>query len=246
MSIVKMSRNQEQFKFKHFSVNHSISSMKIGIDAVLLGAWIDPSGLDILDVGCGCGVISLMVAQRNSCAKILAIDIHKDSVTEAQSNFVSSQWRDRLKAVEMDYMCMQNDMKFDLIVSNPPYFSSGIVNPETPRLIARHESLLSPGSLLKKGRNILNPNGRIAVIIPTERENGLLAQSNELGYVAKRILRVSGREGKPFNRTLIEFVSNTCLKTGYSIDTQELYIRDSNGEYSDAYKDLCKGFYLKF
>ena len=129
------------FRFKKFACSHGAGSMKIGVDA-----------------GTGCGVIALMCAQRNPASDILAIDVDDSSVMEARENFSMSPWSGRLEAMHEDFNHISlKDV--DLIISNPPYFNSGISSPDTPRLMARHQSDLSPHVLLTKGKDMLSERG---------------------------------------------------------------------------------------
>ncbi len=220
--------------------------MKVGVDAVILGAWADSTGSSILDIGCGCGVISLMMAQRNPNARIIGIDIHEQSVIEANDNFNSSPWNTRLEAKNIDFMEFPENKLFDLLISNPPYFDSGIVEPDTPRLIARHESFLSPKSILRKGKNILKEKGRIALVVPFEREEEVKGEALASGYFTLRILRVSGSEGKMPKRSFMEFVTDPAHESAYERAIQTFCIQNREGEYTSEYHSLCEDFYLKF
>lgn len=250
-----MRQDKGVFRFKQFACAHSRSSMKIGVDAVLLGAWADVGNATrILDVGTGCGVIALMCAQRNPDAHIDAIDIDAGSVEEASSNFMSSPWADRLKASLEDY----NDIslnKYDLIISNPPYFKSGIDMPETSRLVARHESGLSPARLLDHARDFLLPGGAVNMVIPSDRFEELMYCVAEYGYRLSRGCRVKGHPDAPVKRLLLEFErcetagdrneSRQHVKAG-EFSWENLTLETSPGHPTEAHRMLCKEFYLKF
>ncbi|MDE6682224.1 MAG: methyltransferase, partial [Muribaculaceae bacterium] len=159
--------------------------MKVGIDAILLGSWAEVKNRKrILDVGTGCGLIALMCAQRNSDAQIEAIDIDRGSVEEAQENFDDSPWKERLSVRKSDFI-EHKGTAYDLIISNPPFFSSGITKIANPRERARHQDILSPKVLMEKGCGMLNPNGRIAMIVPFEQVEELIqiSLSNELSLI---------------------------------------------------------------
>lgn len=240
-----MSKHNRPFKFKQFEVSHHRSSMKVGVDAVILGAWADISqATTILDVGCGCGVISLMCAQRNPNAKIIGIDIHAESIEEARENYINSPWVDRVSAYLADFNHFRENFaeKFDYIISNPPYFDSGIGTPETAREIARHQGGLSPEIILEKGRTLLTPQGKIGMVIPSNQSVSLEEFAKGTGLYPNRVLIMTGREGSLPKRVFIEFSFNSV----YNPETEYLTLEKGDGEYTDEYSSLCHDFYLKF
>lgn len=231
------------FHFKEFDVYHSQSSMKVGVDAVLLGSWGNVNGSRGLDAGCGCGLIALMAAQRNTDACIDAIDIHSPSVIEAQSNFEHSAWARRLKALIGDINEFaerdENRYKYDFILSNPPYFSSGINNPFTAREIARHEGTLSPGRLIELSTMLLKEGGTVSIIMPCDRQSEL---EDHNGMEIDRICRISDRPGLADVRLM------ATLRKGNVVKKREehLTIKEPTGIFSEEYKELTRPFYLKF
>lgn len=252
--LVVMSKKETVFRFKRFMVSHGRSSMKIGVDAVLLGAWVNLSEAHrILDVGCGCGIIALMCAQRNENSQIQAIDIDSDSIIEANENFLSSPWANRLSCRKTDFndFCEEN-VNYDLIISNPPFFDSGIDNPESCRLRARHQDLLSPEILIRQGLKILCEGGIIAFIMPVINEDKLYKSLVGLNIKMERRLRVRGHSGAPVKRVLLEFKKDSESKfSPNGIVENKEYSEVINLEYSpgkptESYIELCKDFYLKF
>lgn len=240
-----MSKHNRPFKFKQFEVSHHRSSMKIGVDAVILGAWADiTDASSILDVGCGCGVISLMCAQRNPKAEIMAIDIDRPSIEEALDNFNSTPWRERLYPILSDFamFCLTYESKIDYIISNPPYFDSGIDNPATVRERARHQGTLSPEIIIAKGRGILSSNGKIGMVIPIDQAESIKKYARSLQMSVCRELIMKGREGREPKRAFIEFVNVPESKD----KVINLCLEKENGEYTDEYRTLCRDFYLKF
>ena len=126
------------FSFKQFTVYHDRCAMKVGTDGVLLGAWTDVSGArDILDIGTGTGLIALMLAQRSE-AHIVAVDIDEDAVKQAKENVEKSPWPGRIEVERHDICCFNSDIRYDVIVSNPPYFFNSLKCPDGQRNIARH------------------------------------------------------------------------------------------------------------
>lgn len=237
------------FRFKQFSVAHSASAMKVGVDGVLLGAWTEvrPGDRRLLDVGCGCGLIALMLAQRCPSARIAALDVDEPSVKEAQSNFNASPWAERLEAFRGDFadpeVRSNLSAPFDLIVSNPPFFDSGIIEPETPRLLARHADALNPLTLLELGVLMLAPQGRIALISPPEWLDAL--RSNAVGMRLQRLTYVSGREGKEPKRILTQWSASDADRPTAEIATS-LSLELSPGVPSEEHRRRCAPFYLKF
>lgn len=234
------------FAFKKFEVRHTESSMKVGVDAVLLAAWVNLGGQKVLEVGGGCGVISLMLAQRYPDAFITAIDIDKGSVRESDYNFNHSPWPGRLKSAELkfpeDVVCSQE--KFDLIISNPPFFDAGIKNPLTSREKARHQGDLSVFSLLDHGGEILNEGGKLSVIFPADQYHRVKDYAAERGWVICRECRVRNNIRTPEKRVMIEFVKgNNGVSEEIEIERVTLF---SDGGPTERYRELCSAFYLKF
>lgn len=240
-----MSSNKETFHFKQFTVLHGASSMKVGIDGVLIGAWAEVKGKRGLDIGCGCGLIALMAAQRNKDCLMEAIDIHKASIEESRQNFLSAPWRDRLRAEQKDIDDLQKESlgKYDFIISNPPFFQSGLKNPETPREKARHISRLSQFTLPSIGKKLLKENGRLSFIFPYEYTEEIIRTGEEIGLWVEKICIVSNSPKHNPKRTLITMMPGRRKEEA---EITELCIRDQKGEYSEEYRTLTGPFYLNF
>lgn len=235
----------EPFRFKQFTINHHKSSMKIGVDAVLLGAWAGLDPKSVLDVGTGCGIIALILAQRFPLAKIKAIDIDKNSIEEATENFNLSPWSHNISADLIDFQEIDIlDKKYDLIVSNPPYFKSGIEKPSTPREIARHQGTLSIFSLIEKSPDILNENGRLSLIFPLEFYDKAISSALGSGFSVVRECRVKDNPKKQEKRVMIEFVKNHINSESKTV-TQHLTLFNGLNP-TPEYRSLCSSLYLKF
>ena len=250
------------FRFKQFSVSHKDSAMKVGVDGVLTGAWASVEGKRILDAGCGCGLIALMMAQRAPESIITAIDVDRPSVMEARRNVGLSPWPDRISVEEISFDALPG--KFDHIVSNPPFFDSGISAPSTAREISRHQGTLSPNSLIAKAPLMLNPGGLLTLIAPAEMADKLKTAAHERGMELRRVCYVRdnpsaqekrvlmelmfGREGFPVKIDSGEATLYENKDIGHSAETREehLILFDSSGVPSEAYRCLCSPFYLKF
>lgn len=242
----------DQFHFKQFSVSHHISSMKVGVDGVLTGAWAPASpAARILDAGCGCGVIALMMAQRNRKAFVDALDIDPMSVEEAAGNFRSSPWRNMMEAINDSWsnFTLNTSNRYDIIVSNPPYFSSGIISPDSRRLAARHQGELSPLTLLEYGARILTQNGRIAMISPAGFIHDIVKKGRAEGFSLSRHAFVKGHQSAPVKRVMLEFTKenfNELVPIPTPSDSNTLILETSPGNPTDEYRKLCHDFYLKF
>lgn len=287
-----MKKNVPPFRFKKFECSHSRSSMKIGIDAVLLGAWINVEGVhSVLEVGCGCGVISMQLAERLSDSTddfhIVAIDIDQPSIEEASGNFSRCPWRANLKAIHIDFLKMaaldlckeslepdkdepgKDEKSYDLIVSNPPYFESGITNPDTARLLARHQSDLSPISLIRHAADMQKEGGRVALVLPIEQSESTIEAAAEAGYHPIRRTDFRGHPHAPWKRSLLEFAKQSApsignnpipkkednalsceaenLKdNGLACKAQNLTLEAEPGIPSEEHLRLCRRFYLKW
>jgi tRNA1Val (adenine37-N6)-methyltransferase len=227
------------FRFKQFTVRHDLCAMKVGTDGVLLGAWSDVTNVKkILDVGTGSGLIALMLAQR-STAFIEAVDVDENACRQAKINFENSPFRDRLKIEKIDFQSFSSPAKYDLLVSNPPYFSNSLKSPDNSRNFARHQDSLSLADLITKSASLLNPQGKLALILPFENlENAnALARKNQLFLCRKT--HVLSVPNQPPKRVLLEYAL-------YKLDLQEneLSIEKSRQVYSEEYIALTKDFYL--
>lgn len=227
------------FNFKQFSVRQTLSAMKVGTDGVLLGAWAQSENPQtILDIGSGTGLISLIAAQRFPSAEISALEIDKDAFEESNFNFQQSQFADRLNAIHSSLQDFKTDQKFDLILSNPPFFKATQPNLES-RTKARQHTSLKFEELLSETSKMLNPNGNAALIIPfLEEQNFLEIAKNEELFPLK-ITRVKGLAHKDFKRSLILFSNQNG-----NLITDELTIEIDRHIYTPEYIELTRDFYL--
>ena len=235
------------FNFKKFSVSHDRSSMKVGTDAVLLGAWtpLTLSPLSILDVGTGCGVVALMLAQRTQDRQevlIDAIDIDEASVEQAKENFRLSLWSERLQAYPSRLQEWQG--LYDLIVSNPPYFVDSLTNPDSRKAAARHTQTLSYEELTLHSTRLLKDGGQLSLIFPADQEEKVKQAAAKAGFSLQAELRVSPKPGKDVTRLLCSFVLRSPLTANLSPLQQHLTIEDESHPRSEVYQALTKDFYL--
>ena len=230
------------FRFKQFTVWHDRCAMKVGTDGVLLGAWCPvDSRASVLDVGTGSGLIALMLAQRIQGAQITAIDIDAGAVEQAKYNFDVSPWADRLECHQTALQELEGEGIYDLIVSNPPYFQDSLKNPDSQRAMARHTDTLSYEELLKHGARLLTQEGIIALVLPIEAEQQIIALAQIYGLYPTHITHVYPKPGKAAKRLLIAF---SPLAYRLSPIANSLTLESETAPRSEAYIELTKEFYL--
>lgn len=236
---------EEPFRFKQFDVQQNCCAMKVGTDGVLLGAWTTVvEKKNILDIGAGTGVIAIMLAQRNAQAQVVGVEIDEAACEEAASNMKGSPFSDRLSMVNspiQDYS-WNKDGSFDLIVSNPPFFSGGTLSFAGDRNEVRHTIKLSHGDLIQSVKRLLHPAGTFCVILPHIEGLRFLEFAQRAQLYPQRITEVLPREGKEVNRLLI-----ALGRERVAYQTDQLIIRaEGTEEYTESYKELTKAFYLNF
>ena len=218
--------------------------MKIGTDAVLLGAWTDVLGARrILDVGTGTGIIALMLAQRSE-AQITAIEIEENAADEAAGNARKSPWEERISVDTISFQeyAKTSKNKYDCIVSNPPFFSGDLKSANSNLALARHNDLLSLPDIVEGATKLLSENGRLNLIFPVETALNFINLAEKKNLYLTRLTWVSSSSSNKVHRYLLEF-----SKKKLSITTDFLNIRNDDGlDYSPEYKNLTCDFYLKF
>lgn len=214
--------------------------MKVGTDAVLLGAWVNVNhARSILDVGTGCGVIALMMAQR-SIARVDAVEPDERSSKQAEENFKSSPFSDRLRIHQTSIQEFDH-VPYDLIVSNPPYFSKSLLPPAEGRQVARHTEALSFDALLMSVKRLLSPDGRFAVILPVVEGDDFRVRARNAGLYCTKLMAFYTRRAKPQERWLMEF---SLRETTEALKPETLTLYESTDRQTDAYKALTGDFYL--
>ena len=235
----------DTFDFKKFSIKQDKCAMKVGTDAVLLGAWIIPNGSkNILDIGTGTGVISLMLAQKSS-ANILAVEIDKQSTEQAMLNVSQSNYFSQIQVenVSIQDLAQKSEKKFDLIVTNPPYFIDSYKSIESNRTIARHSDSLPFEELIDSVLKLLDVKGKFCLILP-KNEAGIFRKMAEIkGLYLSKLLRIRTKPDKESEkRHLMQF---EFKETEFSESTLVLEENESRN-YTQAYKEFTKDYYLNF
>lgn len=213
--------------------------MKVGVDGVILGAWADCTNIKYgLDIGTGSGLIALMLAQRSG-AFIHAIDIDESAFRQAEINFKNSPFREKINNKHVDFRNFSSSITYDLIVSNPPFFTNSLKSPDNKRNLARHNENLPLDVLFKKSASILSPGGKIALILPFNRFEDAedSAAENQL-FLCRKTL-VSPFQNQPPKRVLLEF---SFIKTKVIEDS--FYIGKNKQTHSYEYQTLTNPFYL--
>lgn len=223
------------FQFKQFSVSHESSSMKVGTDAVLLGAFIQTEKQEkILEVGTGCGVVALMLAQKGN--RVLAIDIHAPSVEEAQLNFSNSVFAPLLIADEIDFFKLQAPVKFDRIVSNPPFFQNSLQAPDDARNAARH----AVNDWVKRfWERVHKLTGRVNVIIPVEVFDEWKRESELSNFFLVKKCEVFSRIDKPAIRFILEF-----YRIEQPFEETSLVLMNEDGTRTKEYSEFARAYYV--
>lgn len=228
------------FKFQQFSVQQGSNVHPVGTDSMVLGAFLSSENAiqKILDIGTGTGVLSLMCAQQFPTAEIIGIDTDVDSTTLAELNFSNSNWSSRLSAVHSSLHDFTSSEKFDLIVSNPPFYEELYLSPDENRNRQRNSESLPLTELIALSKRLLSESGCFWFIVPYRRkqETEELIQENQFRILQEIIL-----QGKP----------NTPVRIIYAISfevakpkKQLLFtIRNDDGAYTEDYKQLTKEFH---
>ncbi len=237
------------FRFKQFGIEQDLCAMKVGTDGVLLGAWAE-GGRRILDIGCGTGIVSLMMAQRFPQAMVTSIDIEEDCCRQTLANAKNSPWGDRVKVEHASLQSFTQAMakddasddahKYDCIVSNPPFFVNALKNPDRARTLARHSDSLPFGVLAKGVSSLLVPGGVFSVVMAEECCASFIDEAWFAGLYLAETVRIVTKRGKPVKRRLMRF--SNVRQSEPKDATEEL--QDKDGKRSEWFEALTKEFYL--
>ncbi len=237
----------QPFQFKEFAIHQDKTAMKVGTDAVLLGAWCSLSKhpSTILDIGAGTGIVALMLAQRSDATTIDAIEIDENGYEQCVENFERSNWSDRLFCYHSSFEEFMNEMedeeeKYDLIISNPPFYTDAFETENKARNKARFTSSLTFENLLLGVSKTLSESGEFSVIIPFKEEESFIQIAHQNNLFLNSICRVKGTANSEIKRSLLCFSFDKK-------ETQEevLIIEKDRHQYTEAYINLTKDFYLK-
>ena len=232
------------FFFKKFGMFHHRSTMRIGTDAVLFAQWVDVSSSDhALDIGTGSGIIPLILAQKGVGA-VDAVELDSDSYEEANLNFNISVYSEKLCVIQSDVRnyADKNEKKYDLIVSNPPFYASDVKPIKEKKVMARHVSTLSFRDLLLSANKMMKDEGRLALVLPFYESRLFIKEAETLGFNLQKEFLIAPIEGKEPNRVNMQFV----LKEVESVESKLFTIRNKDYSYTEEYKEFLKDYYLDF
>lgn len=232
---------KDVFQFKQFAVAQEHCSMKVGTDGIILGAWANIDQVEsVLDIGTGSGLIALMLAQR-STARVHAVEVDELAWKQASENFNNAPWRDRLEAFHTPVQDYARSYRgaYDLIVSNPPFFSGGVFSSKEERANVRHTIKLPNGDLLSAARNLLEVDGKFCVILPVIEGLRFKEMAKNYGLYCNRLTEVFPKADKKANRLLMQFE-----KTQKELVEDQFVIWADEGQYSERQIALTKEFYL--
>ncbi|MFY0665568.1 MAG: tRNA1(Val) (adenine(37)-N6)-methyltransferase [Natronospirillum sp.] len=233
----------ERFHCKQFSIRHDRCAMKVGTDALLLGAWAKlPSTGAVLDIGAGSGVLSLMVAQR--CLgklPITALEIDPEAAQQAQENVAESPWPEAISVAQADALHWQPTNRFELIISNPPFFADSLGSPNQTRHQARHTDSLPFTELLARAAQWLTSSGQFNLVLPVTSGLEVVQRANQTGWHVQRQCEVQPTPNKAPHRWLLSLTRQACVT-----EASSLVIKDQSGDYSPEYRALTQAFYLRF
>lgn len=234
-----------QFQFKQFTINQDRCAMKIGTDGVLLGAWAPTTNnpFSVLDIGTGTGIIAMMLAQRTNAEQIDALEIDEAAYEQAVDNFENSPWSDRLFCFHagLDEFIEEPEDEYDLIISNPPFYSEDFKSDNEQRDLARFQDAMPFEDLIEAADLLLSENGIFAVIIPFKEEEKFLALATEFELYPFKITHVKGTPTTEIKRSLLAFSRNETT----DLLAEELVIEIERHVYTPEYIALTREFYLK-
>jgi tRNA1Val (adenine37-N6)-methyltransferase len=225
------------FRFKLFTIDQTVNIQKVGTDSMLLGAWSEGTFNTILDIGTGTGILALMLAQRNPSAQLIAIEPDADSLNEAVLNFDRSIFKTQISGIQTTLQHFQSTQKFDLIISNPPYFEKSTLSQNADKNRARHTAELPLPDLYQKVAELLSPQGKLNLIFPYDMEAFHVEEAKKQHLFPQKIVRTV-REDGVFKRTLISFAFDATLES-----EEQLLVKFSDNTYSPEYIALTKDFY---
>ena len=234
--------DKRPFHFQQFSLFHHRSTMKVGTDAVLLGIWTDLRSVEeVLDIGTGCGIIPLLLAARSADVKVDAVELDAVSYEEASGNFSQSPFSDRLQAFHADInrFVPEGDKRYDLVISNPPFFINDHRPEHKGRKLARHADTLRYDQLVAAVLRLMKPGGRFSVVLPYRESKVFLELAGQAGLFLQRQMLIFPKPCKEPNRVNLLLGASAAHP-----ETEKFNIRNEDGSFTQQYLDMVKNYYL--
>jgi len=233
------------FRFKQFSVDQSGCAMKINTDGVLLGALaVADNPASILDIGAGTGVIALMLAQRYAVAKVDAVEIDTEAAKTAEKNFTASVFADRLTLYATrfeSYFDQYPESKYDLILSNPPFYIDSLKSPGVKKTLAKHTDADFFERLINSVASHLSPDGSFWLIVPATMADLLASLAANYSILLQKTISIQSYLYSEPHRVILSFGREKS-----STETSNFIIYEDEGVYSDVYKELLKPYFIDF
>ena len=237
-----MNKKIKPFQFKEFTIEHDKCAMKVGFDGALLAVWGKHNNpLEILDIGSGSGLISLILRQRFKHANILAIEPNKNAFIQSDINFKNAPFEKKINLLRTDLQSFSSKIKFDLILSNPPFFSEDTKSDNNDRNEARQEKYLPLSQLLNGAKKLLSKKGKFFLIYPTWEVSRVIHEANKLNLFVGVQTTIFSKKQKPSKRTIFEFQLEPCTTV-----FEEFISGNQDVGYSKQYSELMKNFYTIF
>ncbi len=237
------------FSFKQFTIQQDQSAMKVTTDGCLFGAWaaqeirlLNHPDSRCLDIGAGTGLLSLMIAQQNPVCNIDAVEIDKETAAQATQNIKAAGREDRVQLIQQDIRQFQPDRKYDIIFSNPPFYENELKGENSKKNQAHHHEGLILADLLQCCKSLLNENGRIYLLLPYKREREVLAKAEAAGYSVVQHRRVRPAEQLDYFRILLEL--QVKHSEPVAVRTGDIAVKDHQDQYTHAFTELLKEYYL--
>lgn len=243
MSQSKFALPRNGFTFKQFFVAHDRCAMKVGTDGILLGAWAPIAQVKhVLDIGTGSGLLALMLAQRTDDRVMLdAVELDEEAAAQARENVSTSPWGARIQVHLGDIQRWQpaQTRRYELIVSNPPFFAEGVPCATSQREQARYTTTLDHVTLLTCAAELITEEGFFCVVLPVDIGNTFVQRAQTMGWHLRLRTDVAETEMRPPHRVLLAFspTAGECF-------SDRLIVRGPEQQYSEGFTALTQDFYL--
>lgn len=235
--------SSKPFNFRQFTIYDDLSTMKVNTDGVLLGALVPVDNYrNILEIGCGAGYISIMLAQKNLNAQITAIDIDKNSIAQANYNFRNCKWANRLSAynISLEDFAKSSFNDFDLIISNPPFYLENYRSIKSQNLIAKHSTVLDFSNFLSLSSNLMNDYSKLCIILSAKSCNTIISIARDYCLFTAKQINIIPRENKKISRVVLILEKHLA----YPIEVSNLIIRNEDLSYTNDFLELTKDYLL--